>query len=192
MTIQERNEIALKYLDLVRKIARSLRNNSCYSHEDMVQDGFIKLLEAIPEYEKSDKSIDFIKFVSGRVKRGIIWKLWNYNTKIEYMQLDENYDTIDITTKDNLEYDKELLFSYISKQLTYIESNIIKVSYGLIGRDMSDREIAKQFKISRNTIRKIKNDAIDKLKHPNSNNSRKLFIKLNYIYLKELKTWTEK
>ena len=115
MTIEERNKIALQYMDLVRKIARSLKNNSGYSHEDMVQDGFIKLLEAIPEYEKSDKTIDFIKFVSGRIRRGIVWKLWDYNTKVEYTQYDNDlHESIIEHTDDNLEYDKELLFSLTS------------------------------------------------------------------------------
>lgn len=191
MTTEERNKIALKYLDLVRKIARSLKNNSSYSHEDMVQDGFIKLLEAIPEYEKSDKKIDFIKFVSGRIKRGIIWKLWNYNTKIQYAQLDDDYD-VSTQEDEDLEYDKELLFTYMAKQLTYAESNIIKINYGLIGHAMSSREIAKQLKISRNTIRKIKNAALHKLQYPVTDNSKKLYAKLNYIYLKESKGWMVK
>lgn len=190
MTIKERNELALKYTDLVCKIARSLKNNSGYSHEDMVQDGFVKLLEAIPEYEKSNKTIDFIKFVSGRIKRGIIWKLWNYNTKIQYTRLDDSYDIA--VQEEALEYDKELLFAYMAKQLTYAESNIIKINYGLIGRAMSCREIAQQLKISRNTLRKIKTDALYKLQHPITDNSKKLYTRLNYIYLKELKTWMAK
>lgn len=69
-----------------------------------------------------------------------------------------------------LKINSELLYKYIKEELTDREREIICKRYGIIDKDgsvcmpMTQREIAKQMKISRSYISRIEKRALEKLR----------------------------
>ncbi len=64
----------------------------------------------------------------------------------------------------DLKINSEKLYRYIKESLTPRERRIIEQRYGLIGDELTQRQVAKKLNISRSYVSRIEKKAIEKLR----------------------------
>jgi RNA polymerase primary sigma factor len=96
--------------------------------------------------------------------------LETYNTSISY-----DLDTCNAEYTNELDCGMSAVIPFLKENLSQMEFAIISKSFGLEGEELELKEIAKQYNLTRERVRQVRNKAIIKLrKHPNINNLFKL------------------
>lgn len=149
--------------------------------EDIISVGTIGLIKGIDSF-KVDKNIRLATYASRCIENEILMlfrsekKLFrevyiqeaigtdNSGNEISLIDVIESED-IDVTDKIELDDNIFKLFEYIDKALTEREKEIITLRYGIKGgKEVTQREIAKQYGISRSYVSRIEKRALEKLR----------------------------
>ena len=148
--------------------------------EDLVSIGTIGLIKAINTF-KADKNIKLSSYASRCIENEILMYFRGVKKNSLDVSINEEIDSdsdgnaltlMDIMAVDDsivedldMKIKIENLPKYINESLTPREKLIIKLRYGLDGREpVAQREAAKMLKISRSYVSRIEKKALEKLK----------------------------
>ena len=187
-----RNEIVLNNMGLVPYTINryNLYVEGIHDYEEMLQDGYIALINAI---ETFDSSLGF-KFSTYAIKciLALTSKRLEYHKDLSLdapLKSSDEEDTflIDTIEDDKINIEREIIdqqfYSSVRKNLSLsldtLELNVIKAFYG-IGQEMKNYEqISSTFNLDIKTIRNIKNKAESKIR--NTKYFRMLYLERNPI-----------
>ena len=181
--ISARNKLIEHNLRLVAYIVSKHFSDS-KEQEDLISIGTIGLIKAAETFDCS-KDISFSTYAGTCIQNQI--KMYFRKNKHKYAEVymnepietDKNGNEVtmaDIFSDDtcvddevDLRINTEKLYKYINKTLSDREKIIISKRYGLsldgvLHKPMTQREVAKEMKISRSYVSRIEKKAIDKLK----------------------------
>jgi len=177
--IGARNILVEHNLRLVAHIVKKYYGTGA-DQDDLVSVGTIGLIKAINTF-KADKNIRLSSYASRCIENEILMYFRGAKKNSLDVSINEEIDSdsdgnaltlMDImATDDSIVEDldrkikTEKLPQYISESLTPREKLIIKLRYGLDGRNaLAQREVAKMLKISRSYVSRIEKKALEKLR----------------------------
>ena len=151
-----------------------------FEQDDLVSVGTIGLIKAINTF-KADKNIKLSSYASRCIENEILMYFRGAKKNSLDVSINEEIDSdtdgnaltlMDImSAEDNIvenldrKIQTEKLPKYINEALTPREKLIIKLRYGLDGKDaLTQREVAKMLKISRSYVSRIEKKALSELK----------------------------
>ena len=167
-------------LRLVAHIAKKYSKNE-YISEDLLSVGTIGLIKAVNTFDNS-KGIRLGTYASKCIENEILMYLRGEKKKIREISLYEPIGTdkegnvihllevmisdgIDVVALCDREDKMKWLCDQFSKVLTEREQDIIVRRYGLVGgKEMTQRELAKELSISRSYVSRIEKRALEKLR----------------------------
>lgn len=174
-----KNKLVEHNLRLVAHIIKKYYHNT-NNQDDLVSIGTIGLIKAVNTY-KPDKNIKLSSYASRCIENEILMHFRNSKKSAQDLSLNDSIDTDkdgnpltlmdilcvddniieDLDTKLNL----EKLYQYIDEVLTKREKEIIIKRFGLCGLEpLTQREIAKELKISRSYVSRIEKKALSQLR----------------------------
>ena len=175
---EARNILIEHNLRLVAHIVKKYENSN-YDPDDLISIGTIGLVKAIDSY-KLNKKVKLTTYAARCIENEILMHLrsnkkhlnnvslndsvgfdkdGNEINLIDVIKIENNDINEELNTKDNI----ELLYKYIN-ELTKREKEIIIRRYGLFNnKEMTQKEIAKEMKISRSYVSRIEKRAISKI-----------------------------
>ncbi len=174
-----RNKLIEHNLRLVAHIVKKYYATGAES-DDLISIGTIGLIKAVSTF-KSDKNIKFATYAARCIENEILMFFRNQkkssqdvfiNDPIETDKDGNNLTLIDIIA-DNFdivdEIDKKMKLDKLKVLLTSVlnerERKIIEMRYGISGeKELTQREIAKKFGISRSYVSRIEKSALETLK----------------------------
>lgn len=175
---EARNKLIEHNLRLVAHIVKKFDQGS-FDQDDLISIGTIGLIKGVDSYNK-DKNIKLTTYVAKCIENEILMfyrsskKYQNtvsLNDSIGYDKDGNNITLIDVLKDDRKSLDDEvylreniaLVSKYLSK-LNKREKEIIVKRYGLNNRkEMTQKDIAKELKISRSYVSRIEKRAISKI-----------------------------
>ena len=177
--INARNVLVEHNLRLVAHIVKKYYGTG-FEQDDLVSVGTIGLIKAINTF-KADKKIKLSSYASRCIENEILMYFRGTKKNALDVSINEEIDSdtdgnaltlMDIMSSDddiveNLDkkIQTEKLPEYINETLTPREKLIIKLRYGLDGKDpLTQREVAKMLKISRSYVSRIEKKALSELK----------------------------
>ncbi len=177
--ISARNILVEHNLRLVAHIVKKYYGTG-FEQDDLVSVGTIGLIKAINTF-KADKKIKLSSYASRCIENEILMYFRGAKKNSLDVSINEEIDSdtdgnaltlMDImSAEDNIveNLDKKIqtekLPKYINETLTPREKLIIKLRYGLDGKDpLTQREVAKMLKISRSYVSRIEKKALSELK----------------------------
>ena len=177
--IGARNILVEHNLRLVAHIVKKYYGTGV-EQEDLVSIGTIGLIKAINTF-KADKNIKLSSYASRCIENEILMYFRGVKKNSLDVSINEEIDSdsdgnaltlMDIMAVDDsivedldMKIKIENLPKYINESLTPREKLIIKLRYGLDGREpVAQREAAKMLKISRSYVSRIEKKAVGKLK----------------------------
>ena len=186
--IDARNKLIEHNLRLVAHIVKKYENRE-KDTDDLISIGTIGLIKGIDSF-KSDKNIRITTYVARCIENEILMYFRSnkkYDNDIslnDYIGLDKDGNEIslldvlpnnekdtDLVISDNMEIEE--LFKYLDI-LNDREKEIIVRRYGLFGyKELTQKEIAKNFNISRSYVSRIEKRALTKLLRQFYNNNKK-------------------
>lgn len=174
-----RNKLVEHNLRLVAHISKKYYSTT-NDQDDLISIGTIGLIKAVNtfSYEKGTK---FSTYASRCISNEILMHFRNVKKTAGDIfisdPIDNESESSNITLMDvfsdeesiidsiDLKIKSKLLYECISKKLSYREQEIITLRYGLNNkRPLTQREIAKHFKISRSYVSRIEKKAIEILR----------------------------
>lgn len=175
---EARSKLIEHNLRLVAHIVKKYEN-STYDPDDLISIGTIGLVKAIDSY-KINKKVKLTTYAARCIENEILMHLRSNKKHLNNVSLNDSigYDkdgneinlidvikvessdiANDLNTKDNI----ELLYKYIN-ELSKREKEIIIRRYGLFNnKEMTQKEIAKEMKISRSYVSRIEKRAVSKI-----------------------------
>ena len=175
---EARSKLIEHNLRLVAHIVKKYEN-STYDPDDLISIGTIGLVKAIDSY-KINKKVKLTTYAARCIENEILMHLRSNKKHLNNISLNDSrgYDkdgneinlidvikvessdiANDLNTKDNI----ELLYKYIN-ELSKREKEIIIRRYGLFNnKEMTQKEIAKEMKISRSYVSRIEKRAVSKI-----------------------------
>ena len=175
---EARSKLIEHNLRLVAHIVKKYEN-STYDPDDLISLGTIGLVKAIDSY-KINKKVKLTTYAARCIENEILMHLRSNKKHLNNVSLNDSigYDkdgneinlidvikvessdiANDLNTKDNI----ELLYKYIN-ELSKREKEIIIRRYGLFNnKEMTQKEIAKEMKISRSYVSRIEKRAVSKI-----------------------------
>jgi len=145
------------YLPLIKSVASRYKKEGA-SFEDLVQEGFLGLLEAKERFDPS-KKVKFSTYAFYWIKKKILEAIQKERIQsLDSVELNEEISESSIIEKT---YESEDLEIFPDKNLTPLEQKIFKL-YFQQGKTLS--QIAKELEIRRERIRQIKHLLLRKLK----------------------------
>lgn len=175
---EARSKLIEHNLRLVAHIVKKYEN-STYDPDDLISIGTIGLVKAIDSY-KVNKKVKLTTYAARCIENEILMHLRSNKKHLNNVSLNDSigYDkdgneinlidvikvessdiANDLNTKDNI----ELLYKYIN-ELSKREKEIIIRRYGLFNnKEMTQKEIAKEMKISRSYVSRIEKRAVSKI-----------------------------
>ena len=175
-----RNRLIEHNLRLVAHVVKKY-SNSTYEADDLISIGTIGLIKAVDTFNQ-EKGIRLATYASRCIENELLM-LFRSSKKqskevflYEPIGADKEGNTIqlmdicvaeeiDIIGRMEEENNIKKLKNYIDKILTEREKEIIELRYGLNnGKEVTQREIAKQLNISRSYVSRIEKKALKKLK----------------------------
>ena len=177
--INARNVLVEHNLRLVAHIVKKYYGTG-FEQDDLVSVGTIGLIKAINTF-KADKKIKLSSYASRCIENEILMYFRGTKKNALDVSINEEIDSdtdgnaltlMDIMSSEddiveNLDkkIQTEKLPEYINETLTPREKLIIKLRYGLDGKDpLTQREVAKMLKISRSYVSRIEKKALSELK----------------------------
>ena len=177
--ISARNILVEHNLRLVAHIVKKYYGTG-FEQDDLVSVGTIGLIKAINTF-KADKNIKLSSYASRCIENEILMYFRGAKKNSLDVSINEEIDwdtdgnaltLMDImSAEDNIvenldrKIQTEKLPKYINEALTPREKLIIKLRYGLDGKDaLTQREVAKMLKISRSYVSRIEKKALSELK----------------------------
>lgn len=177
--IEARNILVEHNLRLVAHIVKRYYGTGA-DQDDLVSIGTIGLIKAINTF-KSDKKIKLSSYASRCIENEILMYFRGAKKNALDVSINEEIDSdsdgnaltlMDIMAVDDsivddldMKMKTESLPRYINECLTPREKLIIKLRYGLDGREpLAQREAAKMLKISRSYVSRIEKKALEKLR----------------------------
>ena len=177
--INARNILVEHNLRLVAHIVKKYYGTG-FEQDDLVSVGTIGLIKAINTF-KADKNIKLSSYASRCIENEILMYFRGAKKNSLDVSINEEIDSdtdgnaltlMDImSAEDNIvenldrKIQTEKLPKYINEALTLREKLIIKLRYGLDGKDaLTQREVAKMLKISRSYVSRIEKKALSELK----------------------------
>ena len=177
--ISARNILVEHNLRLVAHIVKKYYGTG-FEQDDLVSVGTIGLIKAINTF-KADKNIKLSSYDSRCIENEILMYFRGAKKNSLDVSINEEIDSdtdgnaltlMDImSAEDNIvenldrKIQTEKLPKYINEALTPREKLIIKLRYGLDGKDaLTQREVAKMLKISRSYVSRIEKKALSELK----------------------------
>ncbi|MBO5912388.1 MAG: RNA polymerase sporulation sigma factor SigK [Clostridia bacterium] len=166
-------------LRLVAHVAKKYFGSGA-DQDDLVSIGTIGLIKAVSSF-KSDKGIRLATYAARCIDNEILMYFRSAKKTAQDVYISDPIDTdkdgntltlIDVIT-DNSDIIEDLdlkiklqkLQKYLNDTLTPRELTIIRLRYGLDGRqELPQREVAKRLKISRSYVSRIEKKALEKLK----------------------------
>ena len=146
-------EIYQKYHKLVFYVALQIVKDEDVA-QDIMQDTFVKFMKQIDHYEDQGKIKQYLTTISKNLSL-------NYIKKNRRNEVDYEITNDDFVFKDDIDIDKEILFTRLSYLLNDKELNIV-ILYVL--EDKKHREIAQLLDLPLGTVTYIYSRAIEKLK----------------------------
>ena len=175
---EARSKLIEHNLRLVAHIVKKYEN-STYDPDDLISIGTIGLVKAIDSY-KINKKVKLTTYAARCIENEILMHLRSNKKHLNNISLNDSigYDkdgneinlidvikvessdiANDLNTKDNI----ELLYKYIN-ELSKRDKEIIIRRYGLFNnKEMTQKEIAKEMKISRSYVSRIEKRAVSKI-----------------------------
>lgn len=174
-----RNKLVEHNLRLVAHIAKKYTQFSGADHEDLISIGTVGLIKAIQSFNDS-KSTRLATYAARCIENEILMFMRSSKKLQQEVSLNEclGHDTDgneitfmdiltaedeDVAEKADLNMDIRKLYRYIEDELTEREKEIIRLRYGLTGKAVTQRNIAKKMDISRSYVSRIEKKAIKKL-----------------------------
>lgn len=176
---EARNILIERNLRLVAYVTK--KYSQCgKEQDDLISIGTIGLIKALNSFNK-DKGIRFATYGVRCIENEILMCLRAEKKLVNDVSINEpigvDYEGNEINLMDvltdgeesvfdevNLHINTEKLYRAIESELTSREKYIISLRYGLLnGKPKTQKEIAKQLKISRSYVSRIEKKAIDKL-----------------------------
>ncbi|MDR1700121.1 MAG: RNA polymerase sporulation sigma factor SigK [Lachnoclostridium sp.] len=149
--------------------------------DDLISIGTIGLIKAIDTY-KEDKGVRLATYASRCIDNELLMMLRSDKKQAKEVYLYEpigvddgegNHisllDILETTDEDiaeriELEENIGKLYDFVENKLGSREKEIIRLRYGLLGREVTQREIAKKLGISRSYVSRIEKKALKKLR----------------------------
>lgn len=175
-----RNRLIEHNLRLVAYVVKKY-NNTIYETDDLISIGTIGLIKAVDTFNPQ-KGIHLATYASRCIENELLMLMRSSKKQSKEVSLydpigsDKEGNTIqlldicvaeevDIVEKMEEQQNLRKLREYIDKVLTEREKEIILLRYGLSGgREVTQREIAKQLCISRSYVSRIEKKALKKLR----------------------------
>lgn len=194
LTAKEENELLRRYheendmearskliehnLRLVAHIVKKYCS-AAKDQDDLISIGTIGLIKAVSTY-KSDKGIKLATYAAKCIENEVLMHFRNMKKCSQDIFISDPIDTDgdgnritlnDIISEDDniiddldIKLKSEKLREYIRDSLDEREATVIRLRYGLGGRDeLTQREVAKQLGISRSYVSRIEKKALQKL-----------------------------
>ena len=178
MCFLARSKLIEHNLRLVAHIVKKYEN-SAYDSDDLISIGTIGLVKAIDSY-KINKKVKLTTYAARCIENEILMHLRSNKKHLNNVSLNDSIgfdkdgneinliDVIKVENKDineelNTKDNLELLYKFINK-LTKREKEIIIRRHGLCNnKEMTQKEIAKEMKISRSYVSRIEKRAVSKI-----------------------------
>ena len=175
---EARSKLIEHNLRLVAHIVKKYEN-SAYDSDDLISIGTIGLVKAIDSY-KINKKVKLTTYAARCIENEILMHLRSNKKHLNNVSLNDSIgfdkdgneinliDVIKVENKDineelNTKDNLELLYKFINK-LTKREKEIIIRRHGLFNnKEMTQKEIAKEMKISRSYVSRIEKRAVSKI-----------------------------
>lgn len=175
-----RNRLIEHNLRLVAYVVKKY-NNTIYETDDLISIGTIGLIKAVDTFNPQ-KGIHLATYASRCIENELLMLMRSSKKQSKEVSLydpigsDKEGNTIqlldicvaeevDVVEKMEEQQNLRKLREYIDKVLTEREKEIILLRYGLSGgREVTQREIAKQLCISRSYVSRIEKKALKKLR----------------------------
>ncbi len=175
-----RNRLIEHNLRLVAHVVKKY-SNSMYEADDLISIGTIGLIKAVDTFNQ-EKGIRLATYASRCIENELLMLMRSTKKQSREVSLfdpigsDKEGNTIqlmdicvaeepDIAGQMEEQENLKRLQEYIDKVLTKREKEIIILRYGLYGgREITQREIADRFQISRSYVSRIEKKALNKLK----------------------------
>lgn len=175
-----RNRLIEHNLRLVAYVVKKY-NNTIYETDDLISIGTIGLIKAVDTFNPQ-KGIHLATYASRCIENELLMLMRSSKKQSKEVSLydpigsDKEGNTIqlldicvaeevDVVSRMEEQQNLRKLREYIDKVLTQRERQIILLRYGLTGgREVTQREIAKQLCISRSYVSRIEKKALKKLK----------------------------
>lgn len=173
-----RNRLVEHNLRLVAHIVKKYCTNT-QEQDDLISIGTIGLMKAVDTFDH-EKGVRLATYASRCVENEILMHFRANKRIAQEVSLTEPIDTdreghsltlMDVIADDDTiadDLDRKIgiakLPRYLNETLDERELDIIKRRYGLSGRPMTQREVAKQLNISRSYVSRIETKALHKLR----------------------------
>lgn len=174
-----RNMLIEHNLRLVAHIAKKYTQAPGADNEDLISIGTVGLIKAINSFD-GNKNIRLATYAARCIENEILMFMRSSKKLQQEVSLNEclGHDSdgneitfMDILTAEDedvaeladLNMDIRKLYRYIENGLTDREKEILRLRYGLGGKIMTQRKIAKKLDISRSYVSRIEKKAIKKL-----------------------------
>lgn len=177
---EAKNKLIHHNLRLVAHIVKKYYTTGC-EQEDLISIGTIGLIKAVTSF-KNDKGIRLATYAARCIENEILMYFRNLKKSAQDVSMSEPIETdkdgnaltlidiipdeSDINEELELKVHLERLREIFPTALSDRERHIIELRYGLNGhKELTQREIAKKYNISRSYVSRIEKAALLKLKH---------------------------
>lgn len=176
---EARNTLIEHNLRLVAHVVKKYSQGTGYDGDDLISIGTIGLIKAINSYDGTKKT-RLATYAARCIENEILMLMRKNKKTSQEISLSDclGHDTdgnevtfMDVLPADDeeiadtvgLNMDIKKLYEYINKCLSGREREIIILRYGLTGKPLAQREIAKSMGISRSYVSRIEKKALQKL-----------------------------
>ena len=176
--MEARNQLVEHNLRLVAHIIKKYYS-SVRDQDDLISIGTIGLIKAVSTFDYT-KGIRLATYASRCIENEILMHVRASKKTAQDVSISDPIDTdkdghpltlIDVIAEDDtilddldLKINAEKLYRYMQECLDDREKEIIEWRYGLVGKDLTQREVAKKLNISRSYVSRIEKKALEKLK----------------------------
>ncbi|MBE7010305.1 MAG: RNA polymerase sporulation sigma factor SigK [Ruminococcaceae bacterium] len=174
-----KNKLIEHNLRLVAHVAKKYNQIPSTEADDLISIGTIGLIKGISSYNDSKKT-KLATYAARCIENEILMyirsgkKLQNEISLNECLGHDSDgneitfmdiltAEDVDVAELADLNIDKKKLYQYIDEVLNEREKEIICLRYGLAGKPITQRQIAKNMNISRSYVSRIEKKALQKL-----------------------------
>ena len=175
--MSEREKLIEENLNLVHSCAKRFKNRGI-EYDDLFQAGCVGLIKAIDSYSL-DKSVKLATYAAKCIDNEILMHIRSNKKNYQTMSLSDTIyldkDGSELSLVEVISSEDETLSDKLNRKnklrllidnlsiLDEKEKEIINLRYGITGKEYTQKEIAKKFKISRSYVSRIEKRALIKL-----------------------------
>lgn len=174
-----KNKLIEHNLRLVAHVAKKFTQTPGADSDDVISIGTIGLIKAITSFDPQ-KNARLATYAARCIENEILMSIRSTKKITQEVSMNEclgrdsegnditfmdilTVDDEDVAQKADLNLDTQKLYHYIEDALSDREREIIIMRYGLCGKEITQREIAKKLGISRSYVSRIEKKALNKL-----------------------------